>query len=103
MANISRIELPNGNSYDLRDNSKATAVATSVTIAVADWSSNNQATKTVSGVTASNSIIVTYAPSSKDAYVESDVYCSAQGSNSLTFTCAVKPTVSVTANVMIIS
>lgn len=78
MANISRIELPNGDFYDLRDNSKATVGVTQITIATNDWS-NNQVIKTVNGVTSNNSIIVTYAPASRETYVTSSIYCSAQG------------------------
>lgn len=78
MANISKITLPDGASYDLRDNSKATVGVTQITIATNDWS-NNQVIKTVNGVTSNNSIIVTYAPASREAYVTSSIYCSAQG------------------------
>lgn len=72
-----------------------------VTIAVGDWAGQT-AVKTVSGVTASNRVLVTYAPSSKDDYLAADIYASAQGANSLTFKCTTTPSASVTANVMII-
>lgn len=72
-----------------------------VTIAVGDWAGQT-AVKTVSGVTASNRVLVTYAPSSKDDYLAADIYASAQGANSLTFKCTTTPSSSVTANVMII-
>ena len=76
------------------------AVPVQVTIASTDWSGTT-ATKTVSGVTSSNNVIVTYAPASKTAYTTADIYASAQGTNSLTFTCTTAPSVSVTANVLI--
>lgn len=76
--------------------------ATTATLTSSGWSSNTQ-TVTVSGVTATNTVIVSYAPSSKDAWVNADIYCSAQGANSLTFTCTTEPTVNVTANVVILT
>lgn len=66
------------------------------------WSSNQQ-TVTVSGVTSSNYIIVSPAPASYDAYCEAGIYCSAQGSNSLTFKCDTVPSAALTVNVMIVS
>ncbi len=76
--------------------------ATTATLTSGGWSSNTQ-TVTVSGVTATNNVIVSYAPSSKDAWVNADIYCSAQGANSLTFTCTTEPTVNVSANILISS
>lgn len=83
-------------------NSGASISTTTVTIAVGDWS-NNTCTKNVTGVTTSNSAIVTYAPSSRDGYLSADIYCSAQGSGTLSFNCATTPETSITVNVMIIS
>lgn len=74
---------------------------TIVTIAASDWS-NNTCTKSVTGVTASNTVLVTYAPASKPTYTAADVYCSAQGAGTLTFECTTTPTSSITVNVMII-
>lgn len=73
---------------------------TSVTIATSDWS-NKTCTKNVTGVTANNTVIVSYAPSSKDAYQDADIYCSAQGAGTLTFTCETVPSEAVTVNVAI--
>lgn len=66
------------------------------------WSSNQQ-TVTVSGVTTSNTVIVSPAPASYDAYCEAGIYCSAQAANSLTFKCDTAPSESLTVNVMIVS
>lgn len=66
------------------------------------WSSNQQSV-TVSGVTASNTVIVTPAPASYDAYCEAGIYCSAQAANSLTFKCDTAPSASLTVNIMIIN
>ena len=74
---------------------------TSVTLTSAGWSSNTQ-TVSVSGVTASNTVIATYAPAYKSAYVAADIYCSAQGSGTLTFSCTTAPSSAVDVNIMII-
>lgn len=75
--------------------------STTTTLAVANWSSNTQ-TVTVNGVTALNTVIVSYAPASRAAWISADVYCSAQATNSLTFTCSTTPTADLTANILII-
>ena len=74
---------------------------TTVTIAAADWS-NNTCTKSVTGVTATNNVLVTYAPASKVVYTAADIYCIAQGAGTLTFACTTTPTAAVTVNVMVI-
>lgn len=66
------------------------------------WSSNQQ-TVTVSGVTSSNYIVVSPAPASYEAYCEAGIYCSAQGSNSLTFKCDTVPSAALTVNIMIVN
>lgn len=100
------IKTINGNSVlgsgDLTIGGGAQITTTTVTIAASDWS-NNACTKTVTGVKASSSVVVTYAPASKAVYTAADIYCSAQAANSLTFTCAKTPPVRVTVNVMIIN
>ena len=100
------IKTINGNSIlgsgDLAISGGGVSVTTaSVTIAASDWSSNT-CTKSVSGVTASNNVLVTYAPASKAAYTAADIYCTAQGSGALTFACSTAPTATVTVNVLII-
>ena len=79
-----------------------TIVSTTVTLTTSGWSTNTQ-TASVSGVTDSNSVIVSYAIASKADYTSADIYCSAQSTNSLTFTCATTPTNNVTVNVLILS
>lgn len=79
--------------------SMATATATLTT---GGWSSNAQ-TVSVSGVTASNNVIVAPAPASISAWTAAGVYCSAQGAGTLTFTCTTAPTAALTANVLILS
>lgn len=78
----------------------ATAPSTMPTLAVADWSSNTQ-TVTVSGVTASNIVIVAPAPASAADYAAAGIVCTAQGTDSLTFTCTTVPSNAITVNVII--
>ena len=77
-----------------------TVAQAQVTLTAAGWSDNTQ-TATVSGVTADNMVIVTYAPESRVAWTDADIYCSAQAANALVFTCDSAPTTDVTANVAI--
>jgi hypothetical protein len=74
----------------------------SVSLPVASWSSNSQ-TVTVSGVTATNTVVVSPAPASFGDYSTSVVHCTAQGSNSLTFTCSEVPAGALTVNVLIMN
>ena len=73
--------------------------STTATLTTAGWSSNSQ-TVTVSGVTASNTVIVSPAPTSYGEYSVCGVYCSAQAANSLTFTCSETPSGALTVNVL---
>ena len=73
---------------------------TTATLASGSWSSNTQ-TVTVTGVTASNSVIVSPDPASYAAYTAAGIHCSSQGANSLTFTCTTVPTSAITVNVLI--
>lgn len=73
-----------------------------VTLASANWS-NNEITVTATGVTASNTVIVSPAPADINDYAINSVYCSAQGSNTLTFSCNTEPTGDIDVNVLIMS
>lgn len=77
-----------------------TVAQAQVTLTAAGWSDNTQ-TVTVSGVTTDNMVIVTYAPGSREAWTDADIYCSAQAANALVFTCSDVPTTDVAANVAI--
>ena len=74
----------------------------SVTLTTAWWSSSTQ-TVTATWVTATNSVIVSPDPSSMADYTDWGVYCSAQGTNSLTFVCGTTPSNDIDVNVIIIS
>lgn len=80
-----------------------TNISTSTTIAVADWNSGTTCTKTVVGVTASNGVIIGPAPTSINAYSEAGVKCTAQATDSLTFTCDSAPSEAITVNILIIT
>ena len=68
---------------------------------VSGWSGNQQ-TVSVSGVTASNTVLVTAAPGSYVHYTECAVRCTAQGDGTLTFAATDTPTSALTANVLIL-
>lgn len=75
---------------------------TSTTISVANWNATTTCTKSVTGVTSSNGVIVTPAPASISTWTSNGVYCSAQGSGTLTFTCSTTPSSDITVNIMIV-
>jgi hypothetical protein len=72
-----------------------------VTLTSAWWNNNTQ-TVTATGVTANNTVIVAPDPASITDYTSAGIYCSAQGSNSLTFTCDTEPSVDIDVNVVIL-
>lgn len=77
-------------------------VARTATLTVAGWSNKAQSVS-VAGVTANSIVTVTYAPASRAAWIDADVYCSAQGAGTLTFTCDTVPTQALTANIVILA
>lgn len=74
----------------------------SVSLSSSNWSNMKQ-TVSANGVTANNTIIPSPAPASHVAYGEAGVYCSAQGENTLTFTCSEIPSANLTVNVLIMN
>lgn len=77
-------------------------VKLTITLAVASWSSSSQSV-TATGVTASNTVIISPAPTSIDDYAAAGIKCTAQAANSLTFTCATTPIVAISVNVVAIN
>lgn len=73
-----------------------------VTLSASGWSENTQ-TVSVAGVAADSIVVVAPAPASRKAYMEADVYCSAQGNGTLTFACEDVPSAALTVNVQIIN
>ena len=91
-----------GSIYNVYNATKHSTVT--VTLSVAGWNSSTKVQSvTASGVTTSNLVLVSPAPASTSVYSAAGVYCSAQGSNSLTFTCSSIPTAAITVNVVIMS
>ena len=78
-----------------------TSKAKTGTLAVASWSSNSQSL-TIEGITASNNIIVSPTKASETNWNLFGVSCSAQATNSLTFTCKTTPTAAIGVQVIIL-
>lgn len=79
-----------------------TIASTTATLSTSSWSNNTQ-TITVTGVTASNTVIITPAPASAHDYVEAGCLCVEQGEDTLTFTCTDVPSADLTVNVLVLS
>ena len=77
------------------------STATTALLDEMGWSGNSQ-TVNVTGVTASNNVIVSAAPASQSDYSVYGIICTAQGAGTLTFTCDTVPTTGITVNVLII-
>ncbi len=86
------------------DKIAAGAVSSSFTVLLpaAGWADNAQ-TVTANGVTADNTVVISPAPANYTAYAEGAVRCTAQGINSLTFTCDGVPSDDITVNVTVIN
>lgn len=80
----------------------AVSQSLTVTLSAGGWSGKTQ-TVTASGVTASNTVLVTPAPASFLAYAEAQVRCTAQAANSLTFQCEEVPAAALTVQVCCIN
>lgn len=72
------------------------------TLSASSWSGNSQ-TINVANVTAASLVTVAPAPASRKAYLEADVYCSAQGAGTLTFACEEVPSANLDVNIQIIN
>ena len=72
-----------------------------VLLSASNWSNMAQ-TINVAGVTVDNNIVIAPAPTSHETYCETGIYCSAQASGKLTFTCTQTPTSNLTVNIMIL-
>lgn len=80
----------------------SSSTTTTCTLTSAWWSSNSQ-TVSATWVTASNTVIVSPAPDDIADYADCGVYCSAQGSGTLTFGCDTAPSGDIVVNVLIMS
>ena len=77
------------------------SVTKTATLSASGWASKKQ-TVTVSGITASQHLVIAPAPASYVAYGESMVRCITQAANSLTFQCEDVPTAALTVNILIV-
>lgn len=73
-----------------------------VTLYEDSWTNNTQ-TVNVTGMTANKNVVVTYDPASRADYIAADIYCSSQGSGTLTFTCQRVPEYAIDVNVVILA
>ena len=80
--------------------SSSGVLSRTVTLRANSWVQGVQ-TVTVSGVTASNTIITGAAPVSSEEYSDAVINCTAQNTDELTFTCVYEPSVDITVNVFI--
>lgn len=78
----------------------ATYAATVVTLTAAGWN-NNQQTVAVAGATPNNVVIVSPSPADHASYGENGVYCTAQGTGTLTFACESVPLAAIVVNVVL--
>lgn len=70
----------------------ASKTTSNITLSANSWSNNTQ-TVSVNGIAENSLVIITPAPANYENYSSDGIYCNAQGSNTLTFTCKVVPTV----------
>lgn len=76
-----------------------------ISLPLSGWTGSSTFTNTIaiSSVKADTIVIASPAPSDKDAFAFSNVYCSAQTEGSLTFTAKTKPATDLTANLIIVT
>lgn len=76
-----------------------------ISLPLSGWTGSSTFTNTIaiSSVKADTIVIASPAPSDKDAFAFSNVYCSAQAEGSLTFTAKTKPATDLTANLIIVT
>ena len=97
MTNTLNKIMHDGNEYLIPQHSTIT-----VTLASANWSSKS-ITVSATWVTASNTVIVSPDPSDFSDYTDWWVYCSAQWSWTLTFSCDTEPSNDIDVNVVILN
>lgn len=83
----------------VKDLGKSSAVT--VTLAANGWVNNSQ-TVSVGGLTEDTAVVVSSDPSNHAAYAEAGIYCYAQGDGTLSFKCDDVPTISLSANVVLL-
>ena len=73
-----------------------------VTLAAANWSSNQQTGVAATGVTVSNTVFVAPDPTDYADYTDAAIRCTGQGAGTLDFECDTEPENDVTVNVVIL-
>lgn len=84
-------------------NGKCSKAEKTASLTVSGWGTDLTQTVSVSGVTASNTVIAAPNAASHAAYAEANVRCTAQAIGKLTFICDEVPTAALTVNVVILT
>lgn len=77
----------------------ALPTAVTVTLTVAGWNNKTQSVQVIN-MNTTKSVVVQANDSSRDAYTDAGIKCTAQGTNTLTFTCETVPTEAIQVNVL---
>lgn len=72
-----------------------------ITLPVASWA-NKSITVNVAYVTANNNVLVSASPESREAWNDSEVYCTGQAQGTLTFSCSSTPAEDINVNVVVL-
>ena len=72
-----------------------------LTLSSGGWTSDEQIVSSVTGCTSNSIVFISPDPTSSDDYVDAGILCTAQGNQTLTFTCKTVPTNNITVNVVI--
>lgn len=99
---VTNAKIAAGAITDAKIASAVKSAAVTVSIAASAWS-DGAATVSVTGVTASNHVIVSPAEASRESYAECGVRCTAQAAGKLTFKCDTAPTAALSVNVLCIN
>ena len=95
-----------GTLYNLLINNISSIAEYSVSLSSSGWE-NNAITVTVSNSIIDSNTILIISPAATAAnisnYGKASIYCSGQGTNSLSFSCSTKPTSNITVNVLAIN
>ena len=102
MATNYNISLKRYNGVDYDTLLPKSTMSTTVTLTANGWLNNSQTVLISSsiGVTATSLVLVSPNPSDFSIYGDYGIYCSAQGTNSLTFTCSGPPSDDIVVNII---
>ena len=102
MATNYNINLKRYNGIDYDTLLPKSTMSTTVTLTANGWLNNSQTIFISSsiGVTETSLVLVSPDPSDFSVYGDYGIYCSAQGTNSLTFTCSGPPSDDIIVNII---